>query len=52
MTIKKNFKSKQQQTKKPSFKPVSYEILIDRKGRNTQMKIHWKINKFYSSLTF
>ena len=30
---------------KPSFEPVSDEILTDRNGCNTQMKIHWKINK-------
>ena len=30
---------------KPSFEPVSDEILTDRNGCSTQMKIHWKINK-------
>ena len=30
---------------KPTFEPVSEEILNDRNGCNTQMKIHWKINK-------
>ena len=30
---------------KPTFEPVSEEILIDLNSFNTQMKIHWKINK-------